>query len=217
MQLLRAGANVDPGRVLNEKKPSVRLVVNSRALTTGHGTGIIEGHPDRVPLASIHTGLCEGYLPVKFDDDGQVLDLGRDERLFTEKQKIALAIRDGGCMDPDCDRPPSWTEAHHIIHWDRDEGRTDIADGILLCKREHLRYHNQGWEVRREGSTYWLIPPTSIDPEQTPRLMKPNTPADIVNPIDPTRLPPHTSDASDSGDATDSGDASGEHPLPLAG
>ncbi|MFD4422401.1 DUF222 domain-containing protein [Agromyces sp. NPDC058484] len=125
VQLLRAGASADSTRLLNEKKPSVRLVVNTNTLATGHGTGMIEGHPDRVPLASIHTGLCEGYLPVKFDDDGACLDLGRDERLFTEKQKIALAIRDGGCMDPGCTRPPSWTEAHHIEHWLRDDGRTD--------------------------------------------------------------------------------------------
>jgi hypothetical protein len=119
-----------------------------------------------------------------------VLDLGRDERLFTAKQKAVLAVRDGGCMDPDCTRPPSWTEAHHIDHWARDDGRTDLADGILLCRRDHLRYHNQGWEVRRKGSAYWLIPPASVDPDQTPRLMRSKTPSDIVNPVDPLRLPP---------------------------
>lgn len=190
VQLLRAGASVDPGRLLNERKPSVRLVVNSRALATGAGTGMIEGHPDRIPLADIHTGLCEGYLPLKFDENGACLDLGRDERLFTDRQKALLAVRDGGCMDPECTRPPSWTEAHHIDHWHRDRGRTDLADGILLCRRDHLRYHNQGWEVRREGSTYWLIPPPGVDPEQAPRLMKPKTPADIINPVDPMRHAP---------------------------
>lgn len=190
VQLVRAGASVDPGRLLNEEKPSVRLVVNAHALATGEGTGMIEGHPDRIPLADIHTGLCAGHLPVRFDENGASLDLGRDERLFTKRQKVALAVRDGGCMDPDCTRPPSWTEAHHIEHWQRDDGRTDIAEGILLCRRDHLRYHNQGWEVRREGSTYWLIPPPSIDPGQTPRLMKPKTPADVINPVDPRRLPP---------------------------
>lgn len=190
VQLLRAGASVDPGRLLNERKPSVRLVVNAQALTAGSGTGTIEGHPDRIPLADIHTGLCEGYLPVKFDENGACLDLGRDERLFTDRQKALLAVRDGGCMDPECTRPPSWTEAHHIDHWHRDGGRTDLADGILLCRRDHLRYHNQGWEVRREGSTYWLIPPPGVDPEQTPRLMRPKTPADIINPVDPMRHAP---------------------------
>ncbi|MFB6611350.1 DUF222 domain-containing protein [Agromyces sp. NPDC056379] len=190
VQLLRAGASVDPTRVLDDKKPSVRLIVNAASLGSGDGSGAIEGHPDRIPLVDIHSGLCEGYLPILFDDDGACLDLGRDERLFTDRQKIALAVRDGGCLDPDCTRPPSWTEAHHIDHWQRDGGRTDLADGILLCRRDHLRYHNQGWEVRRTGADYWLIPPAGVDPAQTPRLMRPKTPADIVDPVDPARLTP---------------------------
>ena len=168
----------------------MRIVVNERALADGRGLGLLEGHPDRLPIGAIHTGLCAGYLPVRFDQSGAGLDLGRDERLFTAKQKAVLAIRDGGCLDPDCTRPPSWTEAHHINHWRRDDGRTDIADGILLCRRDHLRYHNEGWEVRRQGATYWLIPPPGVDPARTPRLMRPKTPADIVNPVDPSALPP---------------------------
>ncbi|MBM7832289.1 hypothetical protein JOE59_002994 [Agromyces cerinus] len=190
VQLLRAGASVDPTRVLDEKKPSVRLVVNAGSLSSGEGSGSIEGHPDRIPLVDVRTGLCEGYLPIHFDDDGACLDLGRDERLFTDKQKAALAVRDGGCLDPECTRPPSWTEAHHIDHWQRDGGRTDLADGILLCRRDHLRYHNQGWEVRRTGTNYWLIPPAAVDPDQTPRLMRPKTPGDLINPVDPARLTP---------------------------
>ena len=188
VQLLRAGVSVDADRLLKERKASVRVIVNAHALATGEGTGMIEGHPDRIPLVDVHTGLCEGHLPMTFSEDGTVLDLGRDERLFTERQKVALAVRDGGCMDPDCSRPPSWTEAHHIDHWHRDDGRTDLADGILLCRRDHLRYHNQGWEVKRKGATYWLIPPPGVDPARTPRLMRSKTPADILNPVDPARL-----------------------------
>ncbi|WP_173921536.1 DUF222 domain-containing protein [Agromyces sp. Marseille-P2726] len=189
VQLLHAGATVDPGQVVNLTKPAVRIVVNAHTLGTGHGTGMLEGHPGRIPLAAVHTGLCQGYLPIRFDHDGAVLDLGREERLFTPMQKAVLAVRDGGCMDPDCTRPPSWCEAHHTDHWQRDQGRTDLADGILLCRRDHLRYHNEGWEVRREGTTYWLIPPRNVDPDRTPRLMRPKTPADLINPIDPARLP----------------------------
>ncbi|KRE31230.1 HNH endonuclease signature motif containing protein [Agromyces sp. Soil535] len=189
VQLMRAGASVDPSRLLKERKPTVRVVVNAHSLETGRGSGLIEGHPDRIPLADVHAELCGGFLPMVFGAHGDCLDLGREKRLFTDRQKAVLAVRDGGCMDPDCTRPPSWTEAHHIDHWQRDEGQTNIADGILLCRRDHLRYHNEGWEVRREGTTYWLIPPPTVDPERTPRLMRSKTPADILNPIDPERLP----------------------------
>jgi len=183
-QLLRAGASVNPRRVLGERRPAVHLIVNAASLERGRGSGALEGHSDRVPLATIAAGLCEGYLPVRFDG-GAVLDLGRDERLFSDAQKAAMAVRDGGCRDPECDRPPSWTEAHHIAHWGRDDGRTDLADGILLCRRDHLRYHNEGWEVRREGSDYWLIPPPRVDPRQRPRAMPSKTPADVLDPFAP--------------------------------
>ena len=187
---MRAGASVDPSSLLEERKPTVRVVVNAHALETGRGSGLIEGHPDRIPLADVRAELCGGYLPMVFGADDDCLDLGREKRLFTARQKAVLAVRDGGCMDPDCTRPPSWTEAHHIDHWQRDGGQTNIADGILLCRRDHLRYHNEGWEVRRDGGTYWLIPPPTVDPERTRRRMRSKTPADILNPVDPVQLPP---------------------------
>ena len=166
VQLLHAGASVDPGRLLNESKPSVRIVVNARTLASGDGIRHARGSPRPTPARGDPRRALRG-LPARSDStsNGACLDLGRDERLFTAKQKAVLAIRDGGCMDPDCTRPPSWTEAHHIDHWHRDDGRTDLADGILLCRRDHLRYHNEGWEVRRDGTTYWLIPP----PRRRPR------------------------------------------------
>jgi hypothetical protein len=72
-------------------------------------------------------------------------------------------------MDPNCDRPPSWTEAHHISHWVRDKGKTLIKNGILLCKWHHLKYHNEGYEIEiDDDGNYWQIPPKTLDPEQTP-------------------------------------------------
>jgi hypothetical protein len=62
-------------------------------------------------------------------------------------------------------------EAHHILFWARDKGRTDVADGILLCKFHHLLMHNNHWEIERVGSDYFLIPPVSVDPARTPRRM----------------------------------------------
>jgi hypothetical protein len=97
------------------------------------------------------------------------VNVGREQRLFTTRQRTGLAVRDGGCIWPGCDRPPSWTEAHHINQWKRDHGKTDIADGVLLCKHHHLLLHNNGWDITREGGKYTLIPPRSIDPSRKGR------------------------------------------------
>jgi hypothetical protein len=174
--LLKAGAVADTDRLLNSGGPVIRVTATRTALMGGTGIGRMEGHPEPVSIATVERFVCEGAtIAVVFGADGQPLDVGREHRLFTRRQRIALAVRDGGCMDPNCDRPPSWCEAHHIDHWGRDQGRTDTADGILLCGYHHRKYHNEGWEIRRgDGpgeSTYWLIPPRDIDPQQTPMPM----------------------------------------------
>ena len=62
-------------------------------------------------------------------------------------------------------------EAHHINFWARDGGETNIADGVLLCKFHHLLLHNNGWEIERVGSEYFLLPPAEVDATRTRRRM----------------------------------------------
>ena len=77
-----------------------------------------------------------------------------------------MATTWGECADPNCSAPPSWCEAHHIQHWKRDHGKTNVEDGILLCRHHHLLYHNNHWEIVREGTRYWLVPPVDISDER---------------------------------------------------
>ncbi|MCU1533984.1 MAG: endonuclease [Glaciihabitans sp.] len=146
----------------------------SEPFSTPHfGHGYFEGQSDPVSRETVERLACSGDVVIAtIGPDGQPLDLGRDARLFTKKQRRALAIRDGGCRWGGCDRPPSWTEAHHLKHWLRDHGETNVRDGILLCKHHHLLLHNNGWELLRRGSNYFLIPPPTIDPEQKPVAME---------------------------------------------
>lgn len=156
-------------RIVGSRTPAVRVVVTETALTTGVGAGRIEGSDIPVSIDTVNRIVCEaGILPIRFSDTDDVVALGREERLFTGRQKVALATRDGGCIWPDCDKPPGWTEAHHINQWARDHGRTDLCDGVLLCRYHHMLLHNNHWEILRKGSTYWLLPPPDNDPSQTP-------------------------------------------------
>ncbi|MFI5287277.1 MAG: HNH endonuclease signature motif containing protein [Candidatus Dormibacteria bacterium] len=38
-----------------------------------------------------------------------------------------MHLRDQGCRFPGCDRPPAWTDGHHIIHWS-DGGPTELEN-----------------------------------------------------------------------------------------
>lgn len=178
VQLVRIAGEADTGAVFGVRRPAVRVLVSAEALTARSGAGRIEGHPDAVSIESIERIACDtGTVPIEFDDDGQCMNVGREHRLFTKKQRIALAARDGGCIFGDCDRPVSWTEAHHIDQWHRDHGGTDVADGVLLCRFHHMLLHNNHWEIRRSGAQYWLIPPPDIDPERRAIRLRSKSPA----------------------------------------
>ncbi|RZT64398.1 uncharacterized protein DUF222 [Microcella alkaliphila] len=159
-ELLRQGVSADTEHLLGDSPVGVRVVVAAATLAEGRGGGYLEGQPDPVSLATVERlGCATGTVAITVDHDGQPLNLGREQRLYSRSQRIALAARDGGCRWPGCERPPSWCEAHHINHWLRDGGRTDVADGILLCRHHHRLAHNNGWEITRAGPTYLLHPP----------------------------------------------------------
>ena len=187
VQLLTIAGEADPGRVFGGRRPSVRVIVTEKALKTGQTVqagqtgqagpdqaaepaahGQIEGNPVPISQDTIDRLLCDtGTRGIKFDEDGQIINVGRDERLFTEAQRAAMAVRDGGCLWVGCDRSPAWSEAHHISEWLTDNGYTDLANGVLLCHPHHLLLHNQHWKITRTKSQYWLRPPAEVDPEQT--------------------------------------------------
>ncbi len=88
-----------------------------------------------------------GILPVVMNGNSQVLDEGRAKRHHTAAQRIALAQRDHGCAFPQCDRPPGWTEAHHVIPWGQN-GPTNLETGVLLCSHHHHRVHDMHIAIR---------------------------------------------------------------------
>lgn len=112
-----------------------------------------------------------GLVPIVLDGPSRVLDLGLSKRLFDRHQRLALAVRDQGCVWPGCDRPPSWCEAHHLTAFSR-AGPTDLANGCLLCGFHHRLLHDgrAGWAiVLAADGTPELIPPARIDPAQQPQ------------------------------------------------
>jgi hypothetical protein len=174
MDTLRAGAVADPTIAYGNRQPGVRVIVTQESLSTTDTAGepapcgFLEETGEAVPGSMVERLMCAvGYRQITVDGQGNPLDVGREQRLFTTKQRIALAYRDGGCMAPGCDMPASYCEAHHADEWDADHGRTDIADGLLLCRFHHMRIHNQHWKIRRDGTAYWLIPPPG-HPDQNP-------------------------------------------------
>ncbi|GAA2443531.1 HNH endonuclease signature motif containing protein [Agromyces soli] len=144
--------------------------VELEALVAGRGSATIDGIEQPVSLDAVRELVSSaGLAPLVVGSGDEPLHLGRSARLFTPAQKLALADRDGGCAWPACTRPPSHTEAHHIAWWGRDDGPTDLDNGVLLCSHHHHRVHDDGWRVRIRDGRSWFVPPAHLDPEQLPR------------------------------------------------
>lgn len=87
-----------------------------------------------------------GLLPEVLDGDSVPLDLGRQRRLFTDHQRLALAGRYDECAAEGCDRPFAWTETHHLTPW-QTGGRTDLDNAVPLCGTHHHMIDSSRWTV----------------------------------------------------------------------
>lgn len=127
------------------------LTSHVAAATLPNGTRITAGELRRL--------ACNAdILPRVLNGKSDILDQGRTQRLFTKAQRLALADREHGCTYPGCDRPPAWTEAHHLDHWATHGGNTDLSRGTLLCARHHHHVHQHNIPGRlHHGHTQWHI------------------------------------------------------------
>jgi hypothetical protein len=151
---------------------TVNVHVSLADLESGRARAWIDGIDEPVPLGVVEQLRCHApTVATLFGDRGEVLHHGKTLRLFTPAQNRALAARDGGCVWPGCDRPPSWCESHHVEEWRSPAhapGRTDIDNGVLLCHFHHAHLHSATWALVMRAGVPHVIPPRWRDPEQTP-------------------------------------------------
>ncbi|WP_158299794.1 HNH endonuclease signature motif containing protein [Glycomyces paridis] len=135
------------------------LTVDRQTLQ-GKDTGrlpLLEGKP--ISVAQARLLACEaGIIPSVFNyATGEAVELGRALRLPNVALRRKLELEQpGGCAWQGCERPISWTEAHHIEHW-ADGGATIAENLILLCRFHHGRIHTQGWSITKTGPGKALI------------------------------------------------------------
>lgn len=128
---------------------SVVVTIDHDRLCRGIGTAVLSTG-GRLSVSEVRRMACgANILPAVLGGAGEILDLGRSRRLFSPAQRKALAIRDRRCRAEDCQIPAAWCEAHHGGDpWSKG-GRTDLADGLLLCSFHHHRAHDHAWRTSR--------------------------------------------------------------------
>ncbi len=116
-------------------------LMSTWATANGPGTGLLA----RITMLR---ELCDTTVQrLIVGPDSQPLDIGRATRTIPAHIRTALHVRDRGCVFPGCDRPPGWTEGHHISHWAAG-GVTAIQNLASLCSRHHHRIHTGKWAIQ---------------------------------------------------------------------
>lgn len=136
-----------------------------------------------IPHGQLAKLLCDGeFHRVVFGPEGEILDSGRTQRLFTAAQTRAIIARDRHCQYPGCNAAPGIGEIHHCLWWYH-EGRTSTDNGILLCWWHHTLVHQRRLTITRSlrpGSGRWVFtdldgrvlapaPSPALDPPRPPR------------------------------------------------
>jgi hypothetical protein len=97
---------------------------------------------DAITASEARRLACQaGIVPAVLSGASLPLDVGRQQRFFTEAQRLALATVYDSCAAQGCDRPFAWTEQHHEDPW-ASQGLTDVDKAVPLCGPHHRRVHD---------------------------------------------------------------------------
>ena len=136
--------HLDPAQLPRHGGDATTVMVTVDLATLRHGLGTATVGVDTAITASEARRLaCTAKLiPAVLGGDSVPLDLGRAARLFNTPQRKALRLRDRTCRAVGCTVPATWCEAHHFGNpWSRG-GKTDLAEGKLLCNWHHRCAHD---------------------------------------------------------------------------
>ncbi|HLS26551.1 MAG TPA: DUF222 domain-containing protein [Beutenbergiaceae bacterium] len=155
VEAIQRGVSAPEGVPQSTKAQVMVVIPLSDLYSATQGAGVTMTGQVLSP-ATVRRMACDaGIIPVVLGTEGEILDMGREKRLFTPAQHRALWHRDKRCTFPGCTIPPQWCAAHHIQHW-VDGGPTDLDNAALLCQRHHTYVHtNQLTATLTPTGVHW--------------------------------------------------------------
>jgi hypothetical protein len=181
------------GRCLERRQADAWVELSAHALDTGtvpqHGSvrphvqvtttletlqGLIGAPAGEMALSlpisskAVQRLACDSSVTrVLLGADSVVIDAGRAKRVVAGGTRRLLDARDKHCRWPGCERPASWSAAHHIRHWAQG-GKTDLSNLVLLCQHHHWMVHEGGWRLSlaADGRVISIPPETEFYPPQ---------------------------------------------------
>ena len=122
------------------ERPHVTVTVDADTLASRRGAGELD-HAGPVDVDAVRALACDAsVMRVVMSGRAEPLDVGRRTPVVPPSMRRAVIVRDRRCRFPGCDRPHTWCDAHHVVHW-ADGGPTALANLLLLCRRHHRMVH----------------------------------------------------------------------------
>jgi hypothetical protein len=130
------------------QKPHLMVTADMATLAKAPGSPAAELEwAQPIPAETARRLACDCLItPILRGAESHQVDAGPTRRSISPAKRRALVARDKGCRFEGCDRPPAWTDGHHIIHW-ADGGSDELPNLVLLCRRHHYRFHEEGWRL----------------------------------------------------------------------
>jgi hypothetical protein len=153
------------------QRPHLTLIASLETLQRQVGAppaelrGVGPIHADTARRIACDSARTEAAL----SGEGDALSVGRASRTIPAPIRTALGLRDKGCRFPGCDRPPEWTDGHHVKHW-ADGGETSLDNLVSLCRRHHRMVHERGWELRLDPTGAVIVGEPPARPALVRRL-----------------------------------------------
>jgi hypothetical protein len=149
LDLLEEAQLADP-RKLDPYTAAVGVTIQYEDLinATGHG---YTAQGSTLTGEAVRRLCCDaGISRVVVRGVSEIIDLGREERLFNRVQRRAIRFRHGHvCAVRGCGR--RITQIHHI-QWFEHDGETNIDNGVPVCSYHHHLVHDRGWHIEWDAA-----------------------------------------------------------------
>ena len=130
--------------VVGGERPHVTVTVGADALRDDAGGTSELAHVGPIDPQAARRLACDASIRrVVMAGRSEPLDVGRRTPVVPPAMRRAVIVRDRHCRFPGCDRPHTWCDAHHVVHW-ADGGPTALPNLVLLCRRHHGMVHHPG-------------------------------------------------------------------------
>lgn len=102
-----------------------------------------------VPAATAARMSCDALVRLVLTHGGRVLNVGRSQRVVTDRQRAALAAMHATCVMPGCAVRFADCDVHHVWWWSLG-GPTDLDLQVPLCRSHHAWLHDGGYTITRD-------------------------------------------------------------------